>query len=118
MYNNSIKLILLISISLFITACGGGSSKSNADEATETPDASLQPTAVSGNNWSSARLIQSTNPTQTKVEIVGSELIISIQSADISKGEHLQIYMNTDNKPETGFQFDNEAWDKWRRLSY
>ncbi len=112
MLSNSTRLVFLISISLFLTACGGGDSTATNANETETPISSIQPTAVSANNWSSARLIQTTNSSQSNVEIVGSELIINIQSVDISQGAHLQIYINTDNKPETGYQFDNEAWEE------
>ena len=111
MFNNSIRLVLLTPIALLLTACGGSSS-TNTSTTIETPDSSVQPIAISANNWSSARLIQTTNPSQKNVEIVGSELIINIQSKDISQGSHLQIYINSDNKPETGFQFDNEAWEE------
>ncbi|MGK0272773.1 MAG: hypothetical protein ACI88H_003449 [Cocleimonas sp.] len=118
MNNNSFKLILLSSISVLLSACGGGGSsqgneQSNVQDNDSTPTvARPQPRALGTNNWTNAKLIQTSSPMLSNVEVVGSKLIINVESADITQGAHLQIYLNTDNKPETGFQFENEAWEE------
>ena len=112
MKNKSRSLIALPTI-LFLTACGGGSSSNNQQpNGTSTPAVTAQPRVLETENWQSARLIQTENPLHNSVEVVGSELIINVASNDIAQGAHLQIYINSDNKPETGFQFSNQAWEE------
>ncbi len=113
MNTKSLRLISLPSLALFLTACGGGSSSSNDQPVTTSPPVvNAQPRILETVNWQGARLINTNNPMRSSVEVIGSELSININSADIAQGAHLQIYINSDNKPETGFQFDNEAWEE------
>ena len=116
MNNKSLSLIALPSLALLLTACGGGGSTSNQQTSVPaSPDAPVitaQPRTLEIENWQSARLIQAKNPMQNMVEVIGSELSINVISDDIAHGAHLQIYLNTDNKPETGFQFENQAWEE------
>ena len=56
------------------------------------------------------KLANPDSKTNTSVSVVGSELIITVVSNDLTLGNHVQLYLNTDNQAETGFQFDGEAW--------
>ncbi len=114
MNTKSLRLISLPSFALILSACGGGSSSSTQQPSITTPSfaVSAQPRELEEVNWQSARLIQAENPMQNTVEVVGSTLNINVKSADIATGAHLQIYINSDNKAETGFQFDNQAWEE------
>jgi len=118
MKNSNLSSILLLSLSLSLIACGGGGAKdennqiNNVNTNTTPVSNIIQPRSIETENWQSARIIDPNNPIQNTVEIVGSQLEININSADLIQGNHLQIYINSDNKPETGFQFENQAWEE------
>jgi len=118
MKTKSLHLISLPSLALFLSACGGGgSSNSNNEQSnitpipiTPNPVVVAQPRPVEEVNWQSARLLQTNNALENTVEITGNQLSINVTSSEVSNSAHLQIYINSDNKAETGFQFDNQAW--------
>jgi len=111
MKNKSISLLVLSSFASLLTACGGGGSPSNNTQV-NNPTTNIQPAEVSTTNWQSARMIQVDNAMENSIEVIGSELVIDVQSGDLSSDKHLQIFINTDNIAETGFQFDNQAWNQ------
>ena len=112
--------LVISSISLLLSACGGGSpsadnsnsSTNNSNSTTNQVTSSSLPHIISARHWNSSDTLSTVNNTQTDLEIVGSKLLLKIKSADLSKGNHVQIYLNTDNKSETGFQFEGQAWAK------
>ena len=118
MQNSILSSFVLLILSLLLASCGGDGTKDDSNqvnnEITNTPPVSnsTQPRAIEVENWQSARIIDPTSSIQNTVEIIGSQLHINISSTDLVQGAHLQIYINSDNKPETGFQFENQAWEE------
>ena len=116
MFLNKITSVLTPTIiAIGLTACGGGSGSSDSNSSnttTPTPNtvANSLPRELTESNWQQARIISTTTTTETNLEIVGTQMLINIKSDDLTRGDHVQIYLNTDNKAETGFQFEGEAW--------
>ncbi len=61
-------------------------------------------------NWESSHILNPQSDTDLDVEVVGTELLITVISDNFSHGNHVQIYLDTDNKAASGFQFENQAW--------
>jgi len=126
--NGYLSIVCAASLTIILSACGGGGSSSNVSSDTtnnsssdnttnnasssEAPSVIALPRIVNPVNWKSSPVTRPQNDTELDVEVVGSELLITIQSDNLSYGDHVQIYLDTDNASDTGFMFDNQAWSQ------
>ncbi|GAA0394894.1 hypothetical protein GCM10009133_00070 [Cocleimonas flava] len=125
--NGSLSIVFAASLSIILSACGGGGSSSSASSdstdnsnsndtvdvvISDAPSVTALPRIVNTTNWKSAPLLTPQSDTDLEVEVVGNELLITIQSDNLSHGDHVQIYLDTDNTAATGFQFENQAWSQ------
>ncbi|KAG1694952.1 hypothetical protein GQR58_006879 [Nymphon striatum] len=118
--NGSLSIVFAASLSIILSACGGGGSSSstssnttnnsssdNSNNVTTNTDNSQAPTVtalpriVNPVNWKSTELLTPQSDTDLNVEVVGTELLISIESDNLSHGNHVQIYLDTDNSSDT-----------------
>ncbi|WP_299881427.1 Ig-like domain-containing protein [uncultured Cocleimonas sp.] len=125
--NGFLSIVFAASLSIILSACGGGgSSSSTTSDSTnnsstnnttdvvisEAPSVTSLPRIVNITNWKSSPSPTPQSDTDLDVEVVGNELLITIQSDNLSHGDHVQIYLDTDNTAATGFQFENQAWSQ------
>ncbi len=125
-FNGTLSIVFAASLSAFLSACGGGSSSSvssttnNSSSTTnnsstvniQAPSVVALPRVINPINWKNSHLLNSQSNTDLNIEVVGTELLINIESDNLSVGNHVQIYLDTDNNAGTGFQFENQAWSK------
>ena len=108
---------------IFLSACGGGNSNTNSESSSnpsvtnstnppEITTISNLPRDVLARDWIGSRSVSTASNSETSIDIIGSELQIKVNSDDLSVGNHVQIYLNTDNKVETGYQFSEQAWSE------
>jgi len=126
-----LSIVFAASLTIILSACGGGGSSSSASSNstnnssstdsgnntnstvnTDAPSVTTLPRIVNPVNWKSTPLLTLQSDTDLDVEVVGTELLITIQSDNLSHGDHVQIYLDTDNISATGFQFEGQAWSQ------
>lgn len=96
--------LFLLFLSIVLTACGGASSDSS------TPNSGGQPTQIAQSNWKNNNLRAKSGNSSLSVDDLGDRLKITITYPDIVTAENTQIFIDSDNNKQTGFNFDYEAW--------
>jgi len=96
--------LFLLFLPLLLTACGGESSGSS------TPNSGGQPTQIAQSNWTNNNLRAKSGNSSLSVDDLGDRLKITITYPNIVAAENTQIFIDSDNNKQTGFNFDDEAW--------
>ena len=116
------KVVPLAIFSLFLAACGGGTDQDTGTSlvTTEQPSAPIQLTA---RNWESsatssieARSIPVELSTQSNRFI--NELYFYTNGLGDLSNKFWQIHINSDNNPDTGYQFKYNAWSNLSGVDY
>ena len=100
-HTNSSKAIVFSAVTLMLTACGGGSDSS--EQVRE------EPRKITSSNWSASKL-NNQNVTVTDYLTANQTWTVVISDDNLTSNNHIQVYLDTDNNPATGFQFDGSIW--------
>jgi hypothetical protein len=91
---------------IFFNGCGGGSSNNISQT---TP---VQPHSLSSQDFQRVDVLsQATSASGLTVTTDNNTITISRRGTYRHDESHYQIFINVDNDANTGFRFDNEAWD-------
>jgi len=113
MTTNGLKITLLSSL---LTACGGGT-----DSTVNAPVLEGQPTApaqLTSRNWQSTATSNRSIPIELKARTSSDSLYINTNGLGDLSDKFWQIHIDTDNNPETGFQFKYNAWSNLSGVDY
>ncbi len=96
--------LFLLFLSTLLTACGGGASGSSA------LNNGVQPIQITQSNWKNNNLRAKSGNSSLSVDDLGDRLKITITYPDIVTAQNTQVFIDSDNSKQTGFNFDYEAW--------
>ncbi len=96
--------LFLLFLSTLLMACGGGASDTSA------LNNGVQPTQIAQSNWKNNNLRAKSGNSSLSVDDLGDRLKITITYPDIVTAENTQVFIDSDNSKQTGFNFDYEAW--------
>ena len=116
------KVFPLAIFSLFLAACGGSSDSniSNSPVTTEQPSAPIQ---LSARNWeSSATSSTQARTAEPNINVAAnsnsSNLYINASGLNDLSNKFWQIHIDSDNNPDTGYQFKYNAWSNVSGVDY
>ena len=111
--NKQLALISLLSLSI-LSACGGGSSATSGNNLPNTGGENLlQPHQVSSRNLQSLDVLSRVAVNAPVVTTTADTITLSYTAPSGQlTGRHYQFFLNVDDNAETGFRFNDEAWDK------
>ena len=105
----------VISLSLIISACGGG-----GDKTTETVAEPIKLTASSWKNTHSKSLKKTriSSKIQRRSGKFPYVFQTSVDGTNLTHEKHWQLHIDADNNAKTGYQFDNVAWSQQSGIDY
>lgn len=97
------KMAIFNIVVFALSACGGSSGSSEQIK--------NEPRQITSTNWNSPNL----NNRNVTVEVTdylsaSKTWTIVINDDDLTSNNHIQVYLDTDNNPATGYQFDGSVW--------
>ena len=108
------SVFLSLFSTLVLSACGGGSSQS--ENQNDTPS---EPIQISESSWNSNPVLsRSIQPLSISTTQNNNFLEVKINGLILPDDGHWQLHLDMDNKPETGFQFEGEAWTNQSGIDY
>jgi len=122
--NLSNPFFITLFSSVVLTACGGGTGANQDTAGTQS-----EPTQVTAKNWQNAQAKLDSNATLTAKTITRHRRITQTQfistsylqlkiNGSVDKPAHKQYFVDIDNNPATGFQFENELWSAKSGVDY
>lgn len=109
MKHGKINTSLFLLSSLLLTACGGGSSTNQTH--VQTPSVTTEPTRISDADWQESQVLAREQRGTMQIELEGSKLHINVKNVwRRNSGRHVQIFLDIDNNPETGFRSRSRVW--------
>lgn len=98
------KKLFLSLLTVPLISCGGGS------DSIEEPLAK-KPTQITSSSWDSPKLIsRNVSVEVTDYLSANKTWTVVINDDNLTLNTHLQVYLDTDSNPATGFQFNGEVW--------
>ncbi len=102
--------LFLLSSVLLLSACGGGSSTQSSSQ---TPPANTQPNQVISSDWQDADVLARRQNGDMQISMQGSKLHIAINNMWPKRsGKHMQVFLDIDNNPATGFRSRYNLWSQ------
>ena len=101
---------VLLSAALLLSACGGGSGTSTSSQTTTE---STQPNQVVSSDWQDTDVLARRQNGNMRMSMQGSKLHISINNMWPKRsGKHIQVFLDIDNNPATGFRSRYNLWSQ------
>ncbi len=114
MEHGKISVSLLFLASIALSACGGGSSTEQAQvqtPATPSTTTTTEPTRISDSDWQESQVLAREQRGTMKITLEGSKLHINAKNVwRRNSGRHVQIFLDIDNDPATGFRSRSRIW--------
>lgn len=110
MNHEKISTSLLFLTSIALSACGGGSSTSQTQQ-TPSVTTVTEPTRISDDDWQDTQVLARGQRGTMQIELEGSKLHINVKNVwRRNSGRHVQIFLDIDNNPATGFRSRSRVW--------
>jgi len=111
MNHGKISTSLLFLTSIALSACGGGSSTNPTNPNQVQTPSQTEPTRVSNADWQDTQVLAREQIGIMQITIEGSQLHINAKNVwHRNSGGHIQIFLDIDNNPATGFRSRGLVW--------
>ena len=110
---NFIKPAFVCLVTSLLIACGGGGTE-------ETVQTVNEPIQITPTSWNSPLLTGRNTSVAVTSSLSSNKVIWSIvvKGVTLTSKSHLQLYLDIDNNPSTGFQFDSQVWSQHSGADY
>ncbi len=96
------RLLLLLSISLTSMGCGGGGNSSTS--------VMTGPVELLASNWNVKEKAPKVSVVTKGITTANKMWTIEVDDRDVLLNDHLQVFLDMDDNPGTGFQFSYDLW--------